>query len=73
MFGVLRTLTMLALTALGLWLSYHVWVALRTGAANVHNDVVHRKTRPWYFWTAVAVQAGFAAVCFVSLARALLR
>ncbi len=69
----LRAFAMLVATSLGLWFSYHVCPALRTGAANVHNEVVRRTTRPWYYWTAVVVQAGFAVVCFVSLARVLWR
>ena len=66
-------LAMVAVTLLGLWLAYHVWLAVRTGTANVHNDLVRRRTRPWYYWTAVVIQAGFALVCFIGVAQALLR
>jgi len=40
MFVTLRMLASLAVASLGLWLLYHVWLALRTGTANVHNDRV---------------------------------
>lgn len=62
---------MVAVTSLGLWFSYHVWVAVQTGTANVHNDQIRRWTRPWYYWTAVFIQAGFAVACFVAVAQGL--
>ena len=65
MFVTLRMLASLAVASLGLWLLYHVWLALRTGTANVHNDRVRRQTRPVYFWVAVVVQASFAVACFM--------
>lgn len=71
MFVALRALTMVAVAGLGLWLSDHVWVAVRSGIANVHNDQISRRTCPWYYWSAVVVQAGFAVVCFVVVAQAL--
>jgi hypothetical protein len=57
---------------LGVWLSRHVWFAVRTGSANVHNQTIDRSTRPLYYWVAVVVQAGFAAACFLSVARGLM-
>lgn len=59
--------------ALGLWLFYHVVRALHTGTANVHLDLVRRSKRPVYYWTAVLVQAVFATVLFLSVARVLSR
>ncbi len=73
MFEALRVLAMAAVTSLGLWLSYHVLVAVRTGTAKVDGDRVRRRTRPWYYWTAVCVQAGFAVACFAAIAQGLLR
>jgi len=61
------------LAALGLWFSYHVVRAIRTGTANVHNDLVRRSRKPVYYWTAVLVQAMFATVLLFSVARVLLR
>lgn len=71
MFVALRVLTIVAVASLGLWLFYHVWLAVRSGVANVHDDQIRRRTRPWYYWRAVFIQAGFAVVCFVVVARAL--
>jgi len=70
----LRTLIVTPLVgALGMWFSYHVVRALRTGTANVHNDIVRRSERPVYYWTAVFLQAAFATVLLLSAARVLLR
>ena len=69
----LQVVAMAAMTSLGLWLSYRVWTAVQTGAANVHNDCVRRRMRPWYYWTAVVVQAGFAVACFLAVAQRFLR
>ena len=70
----LRTLIVTPLVgALGIWLSYHVVRALQTGTANVHNDIVRRSKRPVYYWTAVILQAAFATVLLLSVARVLLR
>jgi hypothetical protein len=71
MFVALRVLTIVAVASLGLWLFYHVWLAVRSGVANVHNNQIRRRTRPWYYWTAVFIQAGLAVVCFVVVAQAL--
>ncbi len=60
-------------TALGLWFSYHVLRALRTGTVNVHNDLVRRSKRPVYYWTAVLVQTAFAMVLLLTLGRMLSR
>jgi hypothetical protein len=73
MFVALRMLAMLAVAILGLWLSYRVWLAMCTGTANVHNDLVRRQTRPWYYWAAVVVQAGFAVACFIGVSQGFLR
>jgi hypothetical protein len=73
MFVALRMLASLAVAILGLWLLYHVCLALRTGTANVHNDQVRRQTRPGYYWAAVVVQAGFAAACLIGVAQGFLR
>jgi hypothetical protein len=59
--------------ALGLWFSYHVVRGIRTGTANVHNDLVRRSQRPVYYWTAVLVQATFATVLLFYVARVLSR
>ena len=67
----LRLLTIVAVASLGLWLFYHVWLAVRSGVANVHNKQIRRRTRPWYYWTAVFIRAGFAVVYFVVAAWAL--
>jgi hypothetical protein len=71
----LYALCMFALTLvslLGVWLSRHVWLAVRTGTANVHNQAINRSTRPLYYWLAVIVQAGFAAACLLGVANRLM-
>jgi hypothetical protein len=68
-----RIIAMLGISALGSWLAYHAWTAVRTGAANVRSVIVLRQTRPGFFWTAVVVRAGFAVVCFTTVIRVLLR
>jgi hypothetical protein len=73
MFVALRALAVVAVAILGLWLTYHVWLAMRTGTANVHNDRVRRQTRPRYYWTAVIVQAVLAVACFIGVAQGFLR
>jgi len=73
MFVTLRMLASLALATLGLWLLFHVWLALRTGTANVHNDRVRRQTWPGYYWAAVVVQVSFAVACFIGVAQGFLR
>jgi hypothetical protein len=59
--------------ALGLWLSYRVVQALRTGAATVELDLVHRARRPAYYWTIVLIQAALATTCLLTVARMLSR
>jgi len=59
--------------SLGLWLSYQVVRAVRTGTARVRNDIVHRRKRPVYYWTAVLVQAAFATLALLSVVRMLSR
>ena len=66
-------LVLVAVAALGAWLSVHVWRALRSGTANVHDALIRRRERPAYYWTAVVVQAAFAAVCVIVVARGLAR
>lgn len=70
---VLAVLVAATFSALGAWLARGVWIALRTGMANVHNEMVKRLARPWYYWTAVIVQTGFAAACFFVVARGVFR
>lgn len=73
MLVALRVFSMGVVAMLGLWLSHHVQVALRTGTANVRNRRVRRRAQPWLYWSAVVVQAGFALVCFIGVAVGLWR
>jgi uncharacterized membrane protein YfcA len=49
------------------WLGYEVLHALRTGVANVAGTEISRRTRPWAFWLAIAVQTGFGIISAVLL------
>jgi hypothetical protein len=71
--GILRLMALAMVAALGAWFWHHVWRAIRTGTANLHNDLVRRRDRPVRYWVAVAVQATFAAACTVGVARGLVR
>jgi len=67
----LRLLALSLVGLLGVWLSRHVWRAVRTGTAKVHNRALDRSTRPLSYWLAVMVQAGFAVACFLRVAHGL--
>ena len=69
MLVALRMLAMGVVILLGVRLTYHVWVAIRTGIANMRRGRVRRRPQPWYYWTVVVVQAGFAIGCFIAAAR----
>jgi hypothetical protein len=70
----LRLLAIGVVALLGAWLTRHVWLAIRSGTAHMRGGRrVRRQTQPWYYWTVVAVQAGFAVLCFVAAARGVLR
>jgi len=65
-------LTLLAAAAsalIGSWFARHVWRAMATGSANVHNAVIRRHTRPAFFWLAVIVQGMFGALLFANAWR----
>lgn len=69
--SLLGLVVTLLFAALGLWFSYHVVCAVRTGTANVHLDLVRRSKRPVYYYrTAVLVQAAFAVVLLLTVVRA---
>jgi hypothetical protein len=68
-FATLRTVAMVLVALLGVWLAYQVWLALQTGTARVRRDRVHRRTQPGFYWAAVVIQAGFAVMCLFAAAR----
>ena len=49
--------------ALGLWLGYEAFRAIRTGVANAGGALISVSERPLAFWLVIAVQFGFAASC----------
>ena len=61
----------MAAAGVELWLLRHVLLALRTGCANAHSQVVRRRTRPAFYWTAIIAQTGLAVVCFYGFVIAL--
>ena len=69
----LRAVVLVCAALVGLWLTRHVWNALRSGTANVHNQLVRRRAKPVYYWSAVAAQTGFAAMCFFAVAMGFTR
>jgi hypothetical protein len=50
---------------LGLRLTYQLWLAIRSGTANVRRGQIRRRTRPWSYWRAIVLQTGFAVMCFI--------
>jgi hypothetical protein len=73
MFLALQVWAFVLAAMFGGWLSYQVWTALKSGRANLRDEVIRRKTRPLYYWLVVGVWAGFALMLFVALAVALAR
>ncbi len=64
--ATLRLLALGVVALLGAWLTHRVWLAIRSGTADVRGGRrVRRRTQPWYYWTVVVVEAGFAALCFI--------
>jgi hypothetical protein len=71
---ILRLLALSVVALVGAWLTRHVWLAIRSGTADMRGGRrVRRRTQPWYYWTLVVVQAGFAVMCFIAAARGVLR
>lgn len=54
---------------IGGWFTSHVWRALISGSANVHNVAISRRRRPAFFWSAVIVQSLFGLLWFANARR----
>jgi|GEM_PF-4227418 len=71
---IITLITSLLILALGLWLAWGVFMALRNGEALAAGGLKYpRNKRPAMFWLAVFAQSFFSVVCILAVVRCIQR